>query len=306
MSAPRPEKFILNIRRAPRLAQKPSVSADSPRVRTGPIAQVLQGAAFWLTRPCRGVNAMTPEQFTEAMLEYLFVRGFDCYHSHLIPLFAQAQRQPGGDWLAVAAFAEHCIQTGIALQPVREGKRPSPTAGACERWLAVHEAGHAVVGVRSGLVLRGVRFYGDDGFPGEAGFEHFDWGSSTDEMRLRRHIRVDVAANLAELILGIREPDGGRPSLFFDHHDPALPGAYPSDIVDAWKCARRLALLPFARSGAAPDADAVRKARRRIVEQAEEEAEQILRDNVGALRRLTDQLQCGPTTGAAVRAMLVG
>ncbi len=247
---------------------------------------------------------MTPEQFTDAVLEQLFVWGFDCHHPHQIPLFAQARRQPGGDWPAVAAFAEYCIQTGIGFQPVREGKRPSPTAGACERWLAVHEAGHAVVGVRSGLGLRGVRFYGNDGFPGEAGFERFDWGSSTDEMQLRRHIRVDVAANLAELILGVREPDGGRPSLFFDQRDPALPGAYPSDIVDAWKCARHLALLPFARSGAAPDADAVRQSRRRIVEQAEEEAEQILRDNVGALSSLTDQLLCGPVTGAAVRAML--
>jgi hypothetical protein len=49
MSVPRPEEFILDVRRAARLEQKPAVITDSRKFKPDAIAQVLQGAALWLT-----------------------------------------------------------------------------------------------------------------------------------------------------------------------------------------------------------------------------------------------------------------
>jgi hypothetical protein len=250
---------------------------------------------------------MTEGQLIDAVLEHLFIRGLSCLNLPLLSVYARMDRDRHGAWPDAHAFADQCTQLpGVTHRPVDQmtGTSPSRTAGASERWLAVHEAGHAIVGIRSGSTLRGIRFYGDGGPPGETGFEHFNWQSSADESRLLRNIRVDVAANLAELLLAVREPDGGRPSLFFDHHDPAQPGNYPTDIVGAWKCARHLAILQFTQSGRPLNNEEVFQARRVIVAQAEDEAELILRDNLSALTRLADYLERGPMTGTAVRAVL--
>jgi hypothetical protein len=250
---------------------------------------------------------MTEGQFIDAVLEDLFVRGLNCPNLHLLTTYVRMERDRSGQWPEPAVFADKCTQLpGVTHCPVDQmtGTSPSVTAGAREKWLAVHEAGHAVVGIRSGLTLRGIRFYGDGGPPGEAGFEQFDWQSCTDESRLLRNIRVDVAANLAEILLDVREPDGGRPSLFFDHRDPAQPGNYPSDIIGAWKCARHLAILQLTRPGQPLNNEEVFPARRAIVAEAEAEAEKMLRDNVAALTSLADHLQRGPMTGTAVRAVL--
>ncbi len=46
---PKPEEFILDLRRAARTEQKPTVAADSGRIGTDAISRVLQRAALWLT-----------------------------------------------------------------------------------------------------------------------------------------------------------------------------------------------------------------------------------------------------------------
>jgi len=150
----------------------------------------------------------------------------------------------------------------------------------------------------------GTRFYGDDGFPGEAGFEFFDWEHSSDEDGLRRHIRIDVAANIAEMTQANCDPAGGYPSRFFDGRKPVPGEQVPSDVQGAWKCARQLAIVLFQRAGKPLDADELWKARRNIIEQAETEASQILQANLGALDRLADLLLRGPVTGAAVRTVV--
>ena len=192
---------------------------------------------------------MTQEQFTEAVMEQLFVRGFQCPDKCLLTMYVRMEWARLGGSPDHGPFAEMCAEIlrlrNDAVDP-RMGI-PSPTAGARDEWLAVHEAGHAIVVVRAGMTLRGVRFYGN-GFPGETGFEEPDWEESTDEDLLRRLIRIDVAANIAELTCG-HEPEGGYPSRFFDHRKPVTGEEYPSDIIGAWKHALRLATVQFEREG---------------------------------------------------------
>jgi hypothetical protein len=244
---------------------------------------------------------MTQGQFTDAVMEILFVRGFACpSHSDLL-LCVQT------DWARLGPLTDPVVFAENSVPPLTIATDPmvgtaSPTAGARDEWLAIHEAGHAIVGLRAGLVLRGVRFY-NDGFPGLALFEDFDWQTSMDEDLLRREIRVDVAANIAELMRG-HEPNGGCPSRFFDDKNPADPANYPTDIIGAWQRAWRLATVLFERDGRPLDLVELRAAKRDIVERAEAEAKDVLLENMAELGALAQALRRGPMTGTAVRAIV--
>jgi hypothetical protein len=250
---------------------------------------------------------MDAEQFTDTVVEQLFVRGFNCGN---IPMLSA---HVGSNWERLvstnpAAFAESCLRwPGLVYKPTSPmGEVPSETAGAGDRWLAVHEAGHAIVGIRADLKLWGIRFYGATGITGETGFEEFVWISSNDEGLLRQHIRIDVAANLAEMILAVREPDGGYPSRFFDSQRPTPGMQIPSDIIGAWKKAHRVVMVRGERIRVLPEEESLWTEGRSIVAEAEAEAEQILKSHLGRLERLADQLQRGPMSGAAVRLLLDG
>ena len=54
------------------------------------------------------------------------------------------------------------------------------------------------------------------------------------------------------------------------------------------------------------DRDELWAARREIVKRAEAEAEEILREKLETLSRLTQELRRGPMTGTAVRAIVAG
>ncbi len=249
---------------------------------------------------------MTQADFVDLVLEELFVRGLNC---HVNPL--RAHLQLGWGSLQVsdgpAAFADSCIHAlGITFQPEPQiGESPSPTAGARDRCLAIHEAGHAVVGLKAGLVLRGIRFCGDQGFPGEAGFELFDWGSCTDQRLLCDHLRVDVAANLAEIAANNCKPEGGVPSEFFATRRPQPDEQYPTDIIGAWKLGRHLATVRAEKAGQTLADEETWNAAREIIQKAEKQANDVLRANLIQLNQLADGLMRGPMTGTAVR-LIVG
>jgi hypothetical protein len=247
---------------------------------------------------------MTQDQFTDAVMEQLFVRGLTC------PLRATVAILVGSDWQTLGPLTDPAayIETlspfpGLITQAMMLGK-PASAAGARDQWMAVHEAAHAIVVVKAGIGLRGVRFYGD-GFPGETGFEEPDWWESTDEDMLQSLVRISVAANVAEFMKGF-QPEGGYPSQFFDDRDPAQPGHYPSDVIGAWDRAARLATVRFEKEGKEPTIIELRAPKRAIIAQAEAEADDILRANAEALDRLARELLRGPMTGAAVRAIVGG
>jgi hypothetical protein len=247
---------------------------------------------------------MNEGQFIDAVLERLFSQGLSCPNLPLLSDYARMELQRQRSWPDPSAFAERCKQLpGVTVQPVepRSGTSPSVTAGARDRWLAVHEAGHAIVGVEAGFTLRGVRFYGSDGFPGEAGFEDTVWETSKDEDLLRRLIRVDVAGNIAEILHpDCSAPQGRLSGLYADR----TPGDRPTDFISADARARHLAVVLLETAGKPLDKEEIWVSRRAIVEQAEAAAEQVLHRHMEALSRLADQLQRGPMTGAAVMLML--
>src|SRR6266849_2666121 len=162
---------------------------------------------------------MTGEEFTDAVLEHFFVRGLNCQSLPLLWMYANIERAQTNAWPDPRTFAMNYIDSpGMTRKAKQLGKFASPTAGARHRWLAVHEAGHAIVGLKAGLSLKGIRFYdaGDKQF-GEAGLEDPPWQSSSDENLLRMLIRVDMAGNIAQLIYpNCETPVGGRLSLLYE------------------------------------------------------------------------------------------
>jgi hypothetical protein len=245
---------------------------------------------------------MTQEQFNDAVMEQLFLRGFVCPARATVAVFAGTAWQRHGQSAEPAAVIDNMAHVpGLIKQAMLLGK-PASQSGACDQWIAVHEAGHAITVLKAGITLWGVRYYGD-GFPGETGFAETGWQTSHDETLLHSLVRISVAANMAEMMHG-HEPEGGYPSRFFDERDPAQPGQYPSDVTTAWEIAKDLAIVRFEKNGIEPTILGLRAPKRAIIARAEAEAEQILRENSDALSRLAKELRRGPMTGAAVRAIV--
>jgi hypothetical protein len=245
---------------------------------------------------------MTQDQFTDAVMEELFVRGFVCPPRAAVAIFVRTDWQRFGPLTDPTDCIESLSRVPDLLSQATMLGLPASASGAREEWLAIHEAAHAIVVLKAGITLRGVRYYGD-GFPGETGFEETGWQTSNDEALLQSAVRISVAANIAELMHGL-EPEGGYVSQFFDERDPAEPGQYPSDVVAAWEVAKDLAIVRFVKAGIEPTILGLRAPKRAIIEQAEAEAGEILRENVDALSRLAQELRRGPKTGAAVRAIV--
>jgi hypothetical protein len=155
---------------------------------------------------------------------------------------------------------------------------------------------------RQELESGGIRFYGD-GLAAELGLEETGWQTSTDEVLLQSLVRIDVAANIAEMMHGF-EPKGGYPSRFFDDKDPAVGCPCPSDVKMAWDHASDLAIVRFEKQGIEPTILGLRAPKRLIIEQAEAEAGEILRENAVALDRLAQELRRGPMTGSEVREIV--
>ncbi len=245
--------------------------------------------------------------FTNAVLERIFVAGLDCQNLPLLEFLVRNELRnlgasPDPDAFIHTSFP--AIGLTCAAREEMYGTLASPTSGARHEWLAIHEAGHAVVGLLSGLTLWGIRFFGDGTMVGQTGFPPDDWPNCADEAMLWGMIRTDVAANVAEFLMQKSVPKGGWPSQYFDYERPVAGGQYPSDIINAWKRALRLATVEFEREGRELDTDALWQRRREIVAKAEEEAAESLRPRLNALRRLAEQLRRGPMTGTAVRAIL--
>lgn len=247
---------------------------------------------------------MTPESFVDLVLENLFFRGFNCPNLPLLTTYVKMEYDRRGASPDLGVFLQTCLDLpGMTVRPVSPtGEPASPTAGACDRWLAVHEAGHAVVGVVAGFTLRGIRFYGPGGFPGETGFPDDDWRGSTDEDFLRRLIRVDVAGTVAERVFPTgREPENALSTLY----DDLTPGDRPSDFCSADARARHVAALLQQATGKPITDTKMWNSRRAILERAETEAQEVLCEHAVVVTQLADQLQRGPLRGEAVYKLLM-
>jgi len=242
---------------------------------------------------------MTQDQFTDAVMETLFVRGFVCPPRATVAIFVGTDWQRFGPLTDPAACIESLSRVPNLIRQATMLGLPASASGARDDWIAVHEAAHAIVVIKAGITLRGVRYYGD-GCPGETGFEETGWQESDDADLLQSLVRISVAANIGGLMHG-HEPEGGLPSRFFDERNPAERGHYPSDIIGAWEAAKHLAIVRFEKAGKEPKLIELRDPKRAIIAQAEAEAGQILRENFEALNRLAEELRRGPMTGAAAR-----
>jgi hypothetical protein len=251
---------------------------------------------------------VTEDQYFATIMETLFSRGLTWDQEKgqkAIAIYAENYRQSGEPSTTLAACIEMLNRIPNLLRPAKVTKDgiSCSTTGACGEWIAVHEAAHAIVAVKAGTRVWGIRFYGD-GSIGETGIEQFNWRESTDEDLLGILVRVDVAGNVGELMRS-HDPSsrGGRLSRFFPEDGPQKDGDYPYDAVNAWDHAKCLALVRFQKAGKEPSDAELRSAIYAIIAQAESEAEQVLLANSEALDGLAGELLRGPMTGTAIRAI---
>jgi hypothetical protein len=246
---------------------------------------------------------VTEEQYINAVMEALFGRGVVCPRQTVAVIAANYWQS-----LGPSADPAICIETlsriPNLIRPAMDPEKHIPWSpvGACEEWIAVHEAAHAIVAVKARIMIWGIRFYGD-GLRGETGLEEHAWWESDDEDLLQRLVRVDVAGNVGERMRG-HEPNGGYPSQFFPEGGLRKDIKYPTDIIQAWDHAMRVARVRFAKEEKEPTIVELHTAIRVITEQAEAEAEQILRENMRALEAITQGLRRGPMTGKEIRAII--
>jgi hypothetical protein len=196
---------------------------------------------------------MTREEFTDAVLEQFFVQGLNCQNLSLLWMYANLECVQPGVWPDPRTFAmKYTNSPALTRKAEQFGKFASPTAGASHRWLAVHEAGHAIVGLKAGLFLKGIRFYNaaDDKQFGEAGLEDPPWQSSRDEALLRKLIRVDMAGNIAQLVYPNCEAPMGR--RLSELYEDRTSGQRPSDFCCADKRANQLAVVLLSRDREPP------------------------------------------------------
>jgi hypothetical protein len=106
---------------------------------------------------------MTRNEFITAVREHVFVRALRFRNVAELGPYADTAFQQTGAWPDPAVFATDCQEKLNLVEPAvaPNGAAASPAAGARDRCIAIHEAGHAVDGVRAGIALQGIRFYGD-------------------------------------------------------------------------------------------------------------------------------------------------
>jgi hypothetical protein len=242
-------------------------------------------------------------QLLDDVLEEAYVAGFNCTDEQRLAQIVESEERPAGV-TANALATKYIGMPGLFARPAmpQTGAQPSSTAGALESWLALHEAGHAIVAVRGGLPVRGVRFFEPNGFPGETGIVERGWNRSMDAAFLQRLVRIAVAGNVAQIIWeGCKEPEGGQLSKLYDD---LTGGNRPTDFIMADARAARVTYILGQWNGKAPIPKENWAARRAVLVQAEAEAETTLRADMDKLRALAERLQRGPVRGSEIRAVI--
>lgn len=122
-----------------------------------------------------GEDALTHEQFTDAVMDTLFVRGFVCPPRSTVAIFLGSDRQRS-PITELGAVIDDMSRVPDLIRRATDPEKGTfaSASGAGEEWIAVHEAAHAIVAVKAGIMVRGIRFYGD-GSRGETGFEELAW-----------------------------------------------------------------------------------------------------------------------------------
>jgi hypothetical protein len=100
------------------------------------------------------------------------------------------------------------------------------------------------------------------------------------------------------------QPEGGYPSQFFPEGGLKKGAKYPTDIIQSWDHATHAARVRFAKEEKEPTIVELHAAIRVITKQAEDEAEQILRENMRALDVIAQGLRRGPMSGPDIRAII--
>ncbi|WP_010583098.1 hypothetical protein [Schlesneria paludicola] len=251
---------------------------------------------------------MYEEQFVAEILEQIFSLGLHVPRALRVSQYLE-RTYDGETMPNPSEFIEDCIdEFDLTIEPNPKWGTISRTAGAAHKWLAVHEAGHAIVGLKVPLLLTGVRF-NRGGTKGLAILHDPDWPNSKDEELISHLIAVDVAGIVAENVMQVFHDgcDAPEPYLSTYYGRTDQPSCSSDLIDDADPKAAHLAFLICEREGIDPAALSVVEARtmkKTILVRAEDEAEKILRENPEMLNLLACELLNGPMRGTAVKRLV--
>jgi hypothetical protein len=100
---------------------------------------------------------MTQDQFTDAVMEQLFLRGFVCPACATVAVFAGTEWQRRGQSAETSAVIDDMGHVPDLLRRATDPEKGTPVSasGAPEEWIAVHEAAHAIVAIKAGIGIRG-------------------------------------------------------------------------------------------------------------------------------------------------------
>lgn len=244
------------------------------------------------------------KQFVVDVLEELFQRGLEIPReadltSYLRSEFDDSDWKPTEDELICACVRKFKLTN---FDPELECYI-SNTAGAGREWLAIHEAGHAIVGLELEFLLTGVRFFPDH-LEGPKGISIFHNPTGNDRCLILGLIAVDVAGNIAQLITPkCDEPNGGRLSELCEGF--SLERVYPSDFFCANKNADKI-MKPIRGCMDQISIELQLRKRKPLFQQAEKLAEEILKSRCRFVRPLAEQLMSGPMTGTEIKRVISG
>ena len=242
---------------------------------------------------------MNEDEFIDDVLEQIFCLGLKVPH----PLDVSGLLCDDEDLPDREVFIAECVDYFGLTSEIEGWGTISITVGASDEWLAVHEAGHAIVGLKMGLPLTGVRF-NLDGSKGDTIFHDPDWPVPISKEFVLPLINVDVAGNMAQIVFPSCEyPEGGFLSELYNAD--LSPGCRcPSDFVLADDKAHRLVNGLCNGAPRTKSDPTTWPAKRAILKEAEAEAEKILRCELDSLKQLAVELRKGPMTGTAVRRIV--
>lgn len=201
-------------------------------------------------------------------------------------------------WPSKKEVVRHCIETfDLTLTASKH------------TFLAVHEAGHALMAMKTGLPMKGIRFH-DAGDSGVTVLLDVEWKHSTDVRRLNALIAIDVAGVVAERLAKVLRPDADEPlELLSTWYDGRLAGNPPTplDFQLAHHRAHQLDSVVSqspVRPVRALNDPAGWPAKKAILESAEKTVEVVLAKNMEVLQNLADSLKEGPMITKAIKRLV--
>ncbi len=233
------------------------------------------------------------DAYVSQVLEVIFNRGLVIPNFYDVRRYVKGQKLTGLNAEKVATNCEFRYRLGNF--DCDHNSYISTSDSAANLKLAVHEAGHAMIGLQTGLVLTGVRFFSHTSPPSGSTLLHTPESYIDADRSIRISIRNDLAGNVAQMMVPGCEPTEGYLSTCCGVDVPVVDNC--SDLCHAYDQAKRL--LQNSNSSLPQSAQI-----RQIFEAEESEIRAFFERRIFVLKRLANEFMKRPMTGTQIRRLI--